>query len=145
MQIICKWIVHGINGKIRFSAPLNMGVDIGIFLLSSHISILEPEVAISVMADLICILCKLHKVANRSSCSFWIRTYQRYKICTQKNVVGTPKQASPDNRLFTTGLIVLVCHAGAILNFGFMQISVSSSHDSRCLYWAFSYHYILEA
>ena len=64
MQIICKWSIHDKNGKIRISAPLNMGVDIDIFLLSSQISKLEPEIAISVMADLISILCKLLKYAK---------------------------------------------------------------------------------
>ena len=57
-----------------------MGIDIGIFLLSSQISKLQPEMAISVMANLICILCKLPKDAKGSSCGFWIRTYQRQKI-----------------------------------------------------------------
>ena len=76
MQIICKWPIHDKNGKIRISAPLFMGVEIYIFLLSSQISTLEPEKGNLVMADLICVYAnysKMPRCRKTGSCSLTIK------------------------------------------------------------------------
>ena len=72
IYILCNWHLSNYVEKHlnMFVDPENLGVDLGIILLSCLIRKLGPKTGIPLMAALICILCKTLKGAKPASSRF---------------------------------------------------------------------------